>query len=975
MSARGSADVAVLGLVEAIRHVPAAVAVFDPAGAVVYVNDRAQELTERTLGESMPGELSGGFDIFHLDGRPYDRDEWPVVRSLRAGEHVVDEEYIHLRRDGTRVAIRCSSAPVYGEDGALLAGVLVMVDITSDKRRSDRLATFERLLENIDDAVVGTDADFRLTVWNAGAQRLYGFPADEVLGRHAREVATYEGDESRGRLEGELLESDRSRTELTAYRKDGTRVAVEMTAVAVRDDRGDVIGYLGIHRDMTDRNHAEQERRAAQRRIETILRSITDAFVAVDLAWRFTYVNDPALERMRARLGSELRREDVLGRGMWELFPEAVGTEFYDRYQEAMRERHPVQFEAYLATSGEWIEVHAHPSDAGLSVYYREVGARRRVEAENESRAHQQAVVASLGMQALRETDPQTVMDDAVSAVARTLQVDVAGVAEILPGTDDLLLRAGIGWKEGAVGRRTPTAGRGSLVAYTVAGGEPVTSDDMWADDRFAISPVLADHGLVSAVSVALPGRHGPFGVLGAFTIQARRFTDDDVRFMQAVATVISVAFETARTETRFREVRDAERRRIARDLHDEALQRLALALAEASRRSPPGAYASEDELVGMLEGVGDQLRAAIYDLRLEEDEQQPLAARLRALVGVHATMTTAATLELDVSDAISDLPDSRGTEVLRIVGEALTNARRHAGTARIRVHASVDRGTLRVEVVDEGSGFDLAAAPSVAASAGLRGMRERAENLGAVLEIATAPGSGTTVRLELAPGEVGSEKQPVRILLVEDHAAVREALAAMFEREPDFAVVGEAGSLAEARGMLSGVDVALLDLALPDGFGPDLIRELREHSPRAEALVLSATIDRSSLARAVESGAAGAIDKLAHIGEVVDAVRRLRAGETLLELDEVIELVGHERRRREQETADRAAIARLTPREREVLGGLAAGLDSQAIADRLHITLRTERNHVANVLAKLDVHSQLQALVFCVRYGVVAIR
>ena len=83
----------------------------------------------------------------------------------------------------------------------------------------------------------------------------------------------------------------------------------------------------------------------------------------------------------------------------------------------------------------------------------------------------------------------------------------------------------------------------------------------------------------------------------------------------------------------------------------------------------------------------------------------------------------------------------------------------------------------------------------------------------------------------------------------------------------------------------------------------------------------------------------------------------------------------GPARREREQEHDDRQAIEQLTPREREVLQALADGLDSRAIADRLHITIRTERNHVASILRKLGVHSQLQALVFALRYGLVVIR
>jgi PAS domain S-box-containing protein len=234
---------------------------------------------------------------------------------------------------------------------------------------------------------------------------------------------------------------------------------------------------------------------------------------------------------------------------------------------------------------------------------------------------------------------------------------------------------------------------------------------------------------------------------------------------------------------------------------------------------------------------------------------------------------------------------------------------------------------------------------------------------------------AGVIVMVDITAEKQQAEPDEVRILLVEDHAAMREALAAMLDREPDFTVVGQAGSLEEARGMLEGVDVAVLDLGLPDGFGADLIQELRATNPRAEALVLSASLDRTSMGRAVESGAAGAIDKVAHLDEVVDAVRRVRAGESLLPLDEVVELLDYEQRRREQEHDDRQAMDSLTAREREVLQALADGLDSQAAADRLHITLRTERNHVANILAKLRVHSRLQALVLCLRYGVVEIR
>jgi DNA-binding NarL/FixJ family response regulator len=113
-------------------------------------------------------------------------------------------------------------------------------------------------------------------------------------------------------------------------------------------------------------------------------------------------------------------------------------------------------------------------------------------------------------------------------------------------------------------------------------------------------------------------------------------------------------------------------------------------------------------------------------------------------------------------------------------------------------------------------------------------------------------------------------------------------------------------------------------------------------------------------------------LNKTAHLDEVMEAVVSLRRGETLLPLEDVVELLRFASARREEEIDARQVIARLTPREKEVLQALAEGLDSEGIAERLHIALRTERNHMANILAKLGVHSQLQALVFALRYGVV---
>jgi DNA-binding NarL/FixJ family response regulator len=169
-------------------------------------------------------------------------------------------------------------------------------------------------------------------------------------------------------------------------------------------------------------------------------------------------------------------------------------------------------------------------------------------------------------------------------------------------------------------------------------------------------------------------------------------------------------------------------------------------------------------------------------------------------------------------------------------------------------------------------------------------------------------------------------------------------------------------------------IDVALIDLGLPDGYGAELIKELREAHPQAQVLVLSASLDRANIARAVQLGAAGVLSKTTHLEDVVDGVKRLRRGEMLMPLEEVVELLRFAGTRREEEHEARRSAESLTPREIEVLQALAEGLDSEEIADMLNIALRTERNHMASISKKLESHSQLQALVFALRHGVVEI-
>ena len=215
------------------------------------------------------------------------------------------------------------------------------------------------------------------------------------------------------------------------------------------------------------------------------------------------------------------------------------------------------------------------------------------------------------------------------------------------------------------------------------------------------------------------------------------------------------------------------------------------------------------------------------------------------------------------------------------------------------------------------------------------------------------------------------------RLLLVEDHASFRQTLALVFDQEPDFEVVAQAGTLFEARRVMRGreADLGIIDLGLPDGEGAELIEELHEANPDFAALVLTASLDRADHARAIEAGAAGVVHKAADVDEILETTRRLAAGETLISQEELVEMLHIAGQSREEQREARASIEQLTPREMQVLQSLAEGLTNREIAERLHMSVDTERTHMMNILSKLGVHSRLQALLFAARHGLIELR
>ena len=204
-----------------------------------------------------------------------------------------------------------------------------------------------------------------------------------------------------------------------------------------------------------------------------------------------------------------------------------------------------------------------------------------------------------------------------------------------------------------------------------------------------------------------------------------------------------------------------------------------------------------------------------------------------------------------------------------------------------------------------------------------------------------------------------------IRILLVDDHEIVRRGLRDLLEMNEDLRVVAEAGSLAEAEAVdVRALDVAVLDVRLPDGSGVDLCRTLRERHPGLACLILTSFADNEAMNAAVLAGARGYVLKNVHSEELVDAIRRVAEGDTLL----TSEQIERARERLRRQISEDVRLESLSGQERRILELLSEGLSNREIASVMFLAEKTVKNYVSNLLAKLGFQRRTEAALFAQR-------
>ncbi|MEW6158112.1 MAG: GAF domain-containing protein [Verrucomicrobiota bacterium] len=438
-------------------------------------------------------------------------------------------------------------------------------------------ARIKEVLTSITEAYFVLDEHYRFLEVNPMTEKLLGKPAAEMIGRGFWDVFP------QGRDSDFYREYHRAMEEGRPVHFEGRSHIVDRWFEAHAYPRGNRLEVY--FRDITERKKQEdkitqlnQELSRRVREFQTLIDTIPIGIgVATDPECQNIWVN-PEFAKV---LGISVRENASYSQ------PEAERLPFrIFRDGKLLRaEELPMQYAASHCQQIRGVEVDVVTSDGrqtkllcsaspvldesgqvrGCIGAVLDVTEHKEAERELEARARQLAAVAELSQLALTEIDWRGLMNEAVSLVARTLDVEFAAILELLPNQGEFVLRAGVGWKAGHIGKSRISADRSTQPGYTLQVSQPIRGEtkalldpilveDLKTERRFSGPTLFHEHGILSGMSVVVPGAGRPFGVLGAHSASRRRFLRNEAEFLQTIANVLTAAFHHRHAEESVRE-------------------------------------------------------------------------------------------------------------------------------------------------------------------------------------------------------------------------------------------------------------------------------------------------------------------------------------------------------------------------------------------------------------------------------------
>ncbi len=489
-------------------------------------------------------------------------------------------------------------------------------------------------------------------------------------------------------------------------------------------------------------------------------------------------------------------------------------------------------------------------------------------------------------------------------------------------------------------------------------------------------------HRLGPWIGVPIWWQHTIVGTFGVAANDPQRvFGEREIAILGLLAKHAAIGIENARLFVANHALGIAEERnRLAREIHDTLAQSL-LELTFQIRAARGLILSDPTHAESELSTAEAQARAALEEARRSVWNLGPAALEsgslLQAMQAEAAASSHGPACAFSTSGTPRPLEAEEQLTLLRIMQEAVSNARRHSGCSRISVRLDFASDAVKLDIQDDGRGFSSGSMrPPVAAGGfGIAGMTVRVKRLGGSLTIHSQdqdiPGTLLRVSIPYARPEapailsVRQERDQVRVIVVDDHPPIRAGIAALLDTEPDLQVVAQAASGEEALRLISELhpDVALIDLRLPGISGVETISRISRLHVSTRSIVVTSFQQDEMVLQALRAGAQGYLLKDATGGELAAAVRTVKAGGTFLTPAVAGKLTGSLIRQE-----------RLTRRELQVLTLIGQGLADKEIAARIGATAKTVQFHVANVLGKLGAQNRTDAVRIAYARGILSV-